>query len=89
MRHFDLQRELNPEQCKAASTHRGPVLVIAGAGSGKTRMLTYRIASMLESGIDERNILALTFTNKAAREMGDRIRKLTDSPLKQIGRAHV
>lgn len=84
MRHFDLQRELNPEQCKAASTHRGPVLVIAGAGSGKTRMLTYRIASMLESGIDERNILALTFTNKAAREMGDRIRKLTDSPLKHL-----
>ncbi len=84
MRHFDLTHELNPEQCKAASTHHGPLLVIAGAGSGKTRMLTYRIASMLEEGIDERNILALTFTNKAAREMAERIRTLTDEPLKHL-----
>ncbi len=74
---FDLSRELNPEQCRAASTINGPVLIIAGAGSGKTRMLTFRIAHMLQSGIKPQNILALTFTNKAAREMSQRICELT------------
>ncbi|MGE4584035.1 MAG: ATP-dependent helicase [Sphaerochaeta sp.] len=82
--HFNLAKELNPEQCKAASTLHGPLLVIAGAGSGKTRMLTYRIANMLASGIQEESILALTFTNKAAREMADRIRELTGLPLKKL-----
>ena len=81
---FDLSTALNKEQCEAASVTDGPLLVIAGAGSGKTRMLTYRIAHMLESGIDEKNILALTFTNKAAREMGQRIRQLTELPLKKL-----
>ena len=66
---IDLRKELNEEQYRAASSIGGPSLIIAGAGSGKTRMLTYRIAHMLESGIADRNILALTFTNKAAKEM--------------------
>lgn len=81
---LDLKRELNSEQYRAASKLDGPLLVIAGAGSGKTRMLTYRIAHMLERGIDERSILALTFTNKAAKEMGERIRALTGKRLEHL-----
>ncbi len=80
----DLAKVLNPEQAAAASKIDGPLLIIAGAGSGKTRMITYRIAHMLEEGIDERNILALTFTNKAAKEMSDRIRELVKKPLKEL-----
>ena len=80
----DLSKVLNPEQAAAAARIDGPVLIIAGAGSGKTRMLTYRIAHMLEEGIDEKNILALTFTNKAAKEMSERIRGLLRKPLKEL-----
>jgi len=80
----DLKRELNPEQAAAADRIEGPSLIIAGAGSGKTRMITFRIAHMLDSGIDERSILALTFTNKAAKEMSERIRELTKLPLKGL-----
>lgn len=68
--------ELNPAQSAAATATEGPVMIIAGAGSGKTRVLTYRIAHIMEKGNDAFNILALTFTNKAAREMKDRIAKI-------------
>jgi DNA helicase-2/ATP-dependent DNA helicase PcrA len=74
--HIDYAAELNEEQRAAVTASPGPLLVIAGAGSGKTRTLTYRVAFLLENGIDPRNILLLTFTNKAARQMLDRVANL-------------
>ncbi len=74
--HIDYASELNEQQLAAVTAPRGPLLVIAGAGSGKTRTLTYRVAYLLENGIDPRNILLLTFTNKAAREMLNRVANL-------------
>src|SRR5947199_3725613 len=74
--HVDYAAELNEQQLAAVTAPPGPILVIAGVGSGKTRTLTYRVAYLLENGIDPQNILLLTFTNKAAREMLNRVANL-------------
>lgn len=73
---IDYRKALNAEQYRAVSAGDGKALVIAGAGSGKTRTLTYRVAWLVDRGIDVRRILLLTFTNKAAREMAERVREL-------------
>jgi len=76
---------LNPEQKQAVEQIDGPMIVIAGAGSGKTRVLTYRIAHLIKNGINPFNILSLTFTNKASREMRDRIQNIIgDNDAKNI-----
>ena len=74
----DILNGLNNPQKEAVTTIQGPVMVIAGAGSGKTKALTHRIAYMIQEGINPFSIMALTFTNKAAKEMKDRIMKLVD-----------
>ena len=79
-----LKKELNKEQFEAVTTFGGPLLIIAGAGSGKTRVITYRMAHMLDNNIPQSQILALTFTNKAAREMEERIKELTGRKLQNL-----
>jgi DNA helicase-2/ATP-dependent DNA helicase PcrA len=75
---IDYEKVLNPAQLEAVMTHEGPVLVIAGAGSGKTRTLVYRVARLVETGVSPESILLLTFTRKAAQEMLERAAGLSD-----------
>ena len=81
---YSYLNELNDIQRQAASCLDGPVMVIAGPGSGKTRVLTYRIAHMIHTGINPGNILTLTFTNKAAREMKDRIERVVGTKAQRV-----
>ena len=76
---IDYEKELNPAQAEAVLYDDGPALVIAGAGSGKTRVLTYKLAHLLEEGYDPHKLMALTFTNKAAREMLSRVESMVGS----------
>jgi DNA helicase II / ATP-dependent DNA helicase PcrA len=91
MGNFSFLEELNEAQRAACEQTEGPVMILAGAGSGKTRVLTYRIAHLMKKGVDPFNILSLTFTNKAAREMKNRIAKIVgegDSKALWMGTFH-
>ncbi|MEG1506321.1 MAG: 3'-5' exonuclease [Bacilli bacterium] len=85
---MDLLNNLNKEQKEAVMHVDGPCLVLAGAGSGKTKVLTTRIASLIKSGINSSNILAITFTNKAAKEMRERLNLLVNDSYSFVGTFH-
>jgi DNA helicase-2/ATP-dependent DNA helicase PcrA len=75
----DYLKDLNPPQLEAALCTEGPLLILAGAGAGKTKTVTYRILHLIKIGVSPRNILAITFTNKAAREMRERVTDLLNA----------
>ena len=85
-RRIDYQADLNPEQHAAVMHVGGPMLVLAGAGTGKTRTLVYRVCRLIEDGVPPGKILLLTFTNKASREMLERVDRLAASgPARVMG----
>jgi DNA helicase-2/ATP-dependent DNA helicase PcrA len=85
---LDFQQVLTPEQYAAVSHHQGPLLVLAGPGSGKTRVITHRIASLIQAGVPANQILGITFTNKASDEMGERVQQLIPGIRVEISTFH-
>src|SRR2546421_10565251 len=79
------REELNPEQHAVVMAGKGPLLVIAGAGAGKTRTVTYRVARLIEAGVAPARLLLVTFTNRAAREMLSRVETLVPADVRRVG----